>query len=118
MAVTERLNPTLFDKIVADHDISGLRDDSVAHEVSKQTMRHYSVPKLERFNEQAMRDTVKRELAWLLNTNNMESSTNLDAYPEVQTSVLNFGVPDFTGSPQPIILFYKGHVTSERDPYF
>ena len=28
MAVTQRLTPTLFDKLVADLDISGLRDIS------------------------------------------------------------------------------------------
>ena len=51
MAVQQRLTPTLFDKLVADLEISGLRDMSGANvEVSRENFRYYSVPKLERFN--------------------------------------------------------------------
>ncbi len=95
--IPERLNPTLFDKLVADLDMPGLRDNVAMAELSRETMRHYSVPRLERFNENAMRDTVKRDLAWLLNTTNMAAGSDLGPYPHVKTSVLNFGVPDLTG---------------------
>ncbi len=97
MAIAERLNPSLFDKLVADLDMPGLRDNTALAELSRETMRHYSVPRLERFNENALRDTVKRDLAWLLNTTNMATSTDLEPYPHVKTSVLNFGVADLTG---------------------
>lgn len=97
MAVGERLNPSLFDKLVADLDMSGLSDNSAVAEMSRETMRHYSVPKLERFNENALRDTVKRDLAWLLNTTNMATGLDLAPYPHIATSVLNFGVADLTG---------------------
>ena len=98
MAINERLNPSLFDKLVADLDMPGLRDDSGnVSELSRETMKHYSVPKLERFNETALRETVKRDLAWLLNTTNMATGTDLDPYPEIKSSVLNFGVADLTG---------------------
>jgi type VI secretion system protein ImpF len=60
-------------------------------------MRFYSVPKLERFNEAALRATVRRELGWLLNTTNLGAVQDLSAYPQVQTSVLNYGVPDLAG---------------------
>lgn len=98
MAVKQRLTPSLFDKLVADLDISGLsKVDSDTTEISRENFRHYSVPKLERFNETALRSTVRRELAWLLNTTNLEAIEDLDPYPEVQTSVLNYGVPDLSG---------------------
>lgn len=98
MAVKQRLTPTLFDKLVADVDISGLRDISAeTPEVARENFRFYSVPKLDRFNESALRATVRRELAWLLNTTNLESLVDLDAYPEVQTSVLNYGLSDLAG---------------------
>jgi type VI secretion system protein ImpF len=40
---------------------------------------------------------VRRELAWLLNTTNFESCIPLDEFPQVRTSVLNYGVPDMAG---------------------
>lgn len=98
MAVKQRLTPTLFDKLVADVDISGLRDISAeTPEVARENFRFYSVPKLDRFNESALRATVRRELAWLLNTTNLQSLVDLEPYPEVQTSVLNYGLSDLAG---------------------
>jgi type VI secretion system protein ImpF len=98
MAARERLTPTLFDKLVADLEISGLRDTSAeTPEVSREKFRYYSVPRLERFNESALRATIRRELAWLLNTTNLESLVDLEPYPEVRSSVLNFGLSDLAG---------------------
>jgi type VI secretion system protein ImpF len=98
--MTTRINPTLFDKLVADLDIDGLRDDPKieAGQVSRaSTLRLYPIMKLERFNESALRATVLRELNWILNTTHLGSVQNLKAYPEVATSVLNYGVPDMAG---------------------
>lgn len=96
-----RLNPTLFDKLVADLEMEGLRDDGGGSqpsvEASRSTMRFYTVPRIERFNESALRATVMRELNWILNTTSLESVQNLDPYPHVKTSVLNYGVPDLAG---------------------
>jgi type VI secretion system protein ImpF len=98
MAVRQRLTPTLFDKLVADIEISGLRDiNSETPEVSREKFRHYAVPKLDRFNEAALRATIRRELAWLLNTTNIEAVYDLEPYPHVQDSVLNFGLTDLAG---------------------
>lgn len=99
MATRQRLTPTLFDKLVVDLEISGLRDmtGETATEVSRENFRHYSVPKLERFNEQALRSTIRRELAWLLNTTSLASVEDLEPYPEVETSVLNYGLSDLAG---------------------
>lgn len=93
-----RLNPTLFDKLVADSEISGMRgEDMDKIEASREAMRYYSVPRLERFNEAALLATVRRELAWLLNTTHLGAVIDLEDYPHVQTSVLNYGVPDMAG---------------------
>lgn len=98
MAVTQRLTPTLFDKLVADLDISGMRDMSEdTPQVAREKFRYYSVPRLERFNEAALRATVRRDLAWLFNTTNLESLVDLEPYPHVAESVLNFGLTDLAG---------------------
>jgi type VI secretion system protein ImpF len=100
MAVRPRINPTLFDKLAADTDMPGLRDDDPSTDITRDTMRRYSVARLERFNEDALRGTVRRELGWLLNTTNLGAAVDLKSYPHVQTSVLNYGVPDMAGRSQ------------------
>ncbi|GGC32206.1 hypothetical protein GCM10011371_19560 [Novosphingobium marinum] len=92
------LDPTIFDKLVADQNVRGMRGDEIQDlEEKRDTMRYFSVPQIENFNESALRSTVRRELGWLLNTTNLESSIDLDPYPQVKTSVLNYGVPDMAG---------------------
>jgi type VI secretion system protein ImpF len=108
-APPSRLNPTLFDKLVGDSDLRGLRGEEVEQiEENRATMRYYSVPRLERFNESALRATVRRELAWLLNTINLESLVDLEDYPHVRTSVLNYGVRDLAGR------IYTKRITNDR----
>jgi type VI secretion system protein ImpF len=93
-----RLNPTLFDKLVAGNEISGMRGEELdAVEQRRDTLRFFSVPQLERFNEDALRATVRRELSWLLNTTNLDACEDLEEFPEVRTSVVNYGVPDLAG---------------------
>lgn len=93
-----RLNPTIFDKLVADSEISGMRGSELdSLEDKRNALAYYSVPQLERFNETALRATVRRELGWLFNTTNLEAAVDLDDFPQVQTSVLNYGVPDLAG---------------------
>lgn len=97
-ASTRRLNPTLFDKLIAGNEVSGMRGDELeAVESKRDSMGYFSVSQIERFNESALRATVRRDLAWLLNTTDFASSVDLEAYPQVQASVLNFGVPDLAG---------------------
>lgn len=97
---TRRLNPTLFDKLVADLELDGLRESdnpAAGAESSRTTMRFYTVPRIARFNESALRATVRRELNWILNTTNLATVEDLTPYPQVKTSVLNYGVPDLAG---------------------
>ncbi len=96
-ATRQRLTPTLFDKIVADNDVAGLRNEAETPVIARERLALYSVPKLERFNEAALRATVRRELAWLLNTTNFGATQELAPYPRVATSVLNYGLPDLAG---------------------
>jgi type VI secretion system lysozyme-like protein len=44
-----------------------------------------------------IRECVKRDLDGLLNARNYSPQEELDEYPEIKTSVLNYGLPDFTG---------------------
>lgn len=44
-----------------------------------------------------LRQAVLRDLAWLLNTTNLDAVDELEAYPAVAASALNFGVPGFSG---------------------
>lgn len=99
MATRPRINPTIFDKLAADSEMPGLHENTLMSEVTRETMQRYSVAHLERFNEEALRSTVMRELAWLLNTIHLDAAVDLEPYPEVRTSVLNYGVPDMAGKP-------------------
>ncbi|WP_420382732.1 type VI secretion system baseplate subunit TssE [Novosphingobium sp.] len=61
------------------------------------TLTTFSEHEIDRFNESGLRASVKRELAWLLNTTNLGAAIDLEPYPHVKTSVLNYGVPDLAG---------------------
>jgi type VI secretion system protein ImpF len=44
-----------------------------------------------------LRESVRRDLSWLLNNTWLQAVEDLDAYPEVAQSTLNYGVPDLAG---------------------
>src|SRR3546814_10065687 len=44
-----------------------------------------------------LRESLLRDLGWLLNSRNLASVQDLSAYPEVARSVVNFGLPDLVG---------------------
>ena len=78
LGTQERLQPSLLDRLT-DED-----PDS-----KEATTRVLSM--------QQIRTAVQRDLAWLLNTGRLSSTEDLGGYPEVETSVLNFGIPDLAG---------------------
>lgn len=43
------------------------------------------------------RESILRNLQWLLNTTRLESSRDLSNWPHIQQSVLNFGIPELSG---------------------
>lgn len=51
---------------------------------------------LDRMEEPAFLDTIRRDLGWLLNTIRLDETISLARTPEVAHSVLNFGIPDFS----------------------
>jgi type VI secretion system protein ImpF len=76
----ERLQPSLLDRL------TDLEPDK------KTETRDRRVLSFRRLKESVLRD-----LAWLLNTGHLQTVEPLDAYPAVAASVLNYGVPDFSG---------------------
>lgn len=76
----ERLQPSLLDR---------LTDDAPAEQKESQDKRVLPLRRL--------RAAVLRDLSWLLNSVNLESTEELDAYPEVARSVLNYGLPELAG---------------------
>ena len=44
-----------------------------------------------------LKRTVLRDLVWLLNTSSHHTSGQLDNYPEVKRSVINYGIPVLSG---------------------
>ncbi|CAN0579484.1 unnamed protein product [Ectocarpus sp. 12 AP-2014] len=44
-----------------------------------------------------LRDIIQRDLSWLLNTTNMESTFDADRLPMVADSVLNYGLSEVSG---------------------
>jgi type VI secretion system protein ImpF len=44
-----------------------------------------------------LRESVRRDLAWLFNSTHLAASQNLDLFPEAAASTLNYGLPDLAG---------------------
>ena len=78
--LSERLQPSLLDR---------LTDDAPSEKNEARTNRAIDIGRL--------REIIKRDLAWLLNTNNMESSIEIKRYPHIAKSVLNYGVREVAG---------------------
>lgn len=79
-APRERLLPSLLDR---------LRDDAPGESRESRERRAFSLAEL--------RQAVRRDLEWLLNTVSLESVTSLDEEPLVRDSVINFGMPALSG---------------------
>jgi type VI secretion system protein ImpF len=76
----ERLQPSLLDR---------LTDDEPDKRQESREKRVLSPSRL--------RESVRRDLTWLFNTVNLASTQDLEDYPEVERSTLNFGLPDLAG---------------------
>jgi type VI secretion system protein ImpF len=76
----ERLQPALLDR---------LTDDEPDKQQESREQRVLSMRQL--------RESVLRDLAWLLNAGRLDSVQDLDDYPFVEHSVLNYGIPDMAG---------------------
>jgi len=76
----ERLQPSLLDR---------LTDDEPDRPVESRGRRVLSAARL--------RESVRRDLAWLLNTTCLSAARDLTSFPEVAESTLNYGVADLAG---------------------
>jgi type VI secretion system protein ImpF len=77
----ERLQPSLLDR---------LTDDEPEKTQESREQRVLSLTKL--------RQSVLRDMGWLLNTGTLDAVQNLEDYPLVAHSVLNYGIPDLAGT--------------------
>lgn len=77
----ERLQPSLLDRLTDDDP------DNSRESRDKRVL-----------NLRRLREGVIRDLSWLLNTSNLDSIEDLEEYPEVADSVLNYGMPHLSGS--------------------
>lgn len=76
----EQLQPSLLDRLI---------DDEPGKIRESQDKRIISMRRL--------RQSVLRDLAWLLNTTHLAASDELEEYPSVAHSVLNYGISEFSG---------------------
>ncbi|MGH7436861.1 MAG: type VI secretion system baseplate subunit TssE [Polyangiaceae bacterium] len=76
----ERLQPSLLDR---------LTDDEPERRTESADKRVLSL--------QRLRESVRRDLGWLLNTPHLASLEDLSAFPEIRRSTLNYGIPDLAG---------------------
>lgn len=56
-------------------------------------------PEQRRLSARRLRLAITRDLGWLLNTLSLDSTQDLDGYPEVRRTVVNYGMPSFAGRP-------------------
>jgi type VI secretion system protein ImpF len=77
----ERLQPSLLDRLT--DDAPEAKDESRDKRV---------------LNLQQLRAGVMRDVTWLLNTVHLEASQDLEAWPYVARSTVNYGIPDLVGA--------------------
>lgn len=63
------------------------------------------------FTMRRLRDAVFRDITWLLNSMSLDSTEDLSRYPEVERSVLNYGMPTLAGRQMSSI---DPQITAER----
>ncbi|MFO0902428.1 MAG: type VI secretion system baseplate subunit TssE [Pirellulales bacterium] len=81
LSLKERLQPSLLDR---------LTDNRPDEQQESRDQRVLTVRQL--------RESVLRDLAWLLNCERLEGVQSLKQFPQVQTSVLNYGIPSLSGA--------------------
>jgi len=79
--LAERLQPSLLDRLT-DNEPGAIKE-------SRDT-RVIDVVRL--------REIIQRDLSWLLNTNNIESTFDSEKFPHVARSVLNYGLREVSGA--------------------
>lgn len=79
-SLKERLQPSLLDRL------TDLSPEKSVESSSQQSM-----------SQKQFKEAVIRDLGWLLNSVALDVCLDLDKYSEIQSSVLNYGLPDMSG---------------------
>ena len=79
-SLKERLQPSLLDRL------TDLEPEKRKESGSQQSM-----------SQKQFKDAVIRDLGWLLNSVALDVCIDLEKYPEVRRSVLNYGLPNMSG---------------------
>lgn len=80
LTTRERLQPSLLDR---------LTDEDPGNAQESRDQRVMSL--------QQIREAVQRDLGWLLNCCCLATTEDFDEFPQVTSSVLNYGIPDLSG---------------------
>lgn len=80
LSYSERLQPSLLDR---------LTDDAPEHQTESREQRVLSIRRL--------RQSVLRDLSWLLNTSSLDTLMDLSDAPFASHSVINYGTPALAG---------------------
>ncbi len=67
------------------------------HVVMLEQRRRFETREQRVMSLERLKQSVLRDLSWLLNTEYLEAAYALDGYPEVRASVLNYGIPSIVG---------------------
>ncbi|MEM8633074.1 MAG: type VI secretion system baseplate subunit TssE [Pseudomonadota bacterium] len=78
--LTDRLQPSLLDRLT-DHEPGQNKERREDRVIDVAKLRHI----------------IQRDLSWLLNTTNLESTFDAEALPNVARSVLNYGLSEVSG---------------------
>jgi len=79
-SLKERLQPSMLDRLT-DHNPEKKKESTAQQSMSQKEFK----------------DAVIRDLGWLLNSVSLDVCVDLEPYPEVKYSVLNYGLPDISG---------------------
>ena len=77
LSIKERLRPVLLDRLTDHHP-----------------EQHCERAEDRIVNTRDLKISVQRDLEWLFNTTHLASDLDMERYPEVRSSVLNFGIQD------------------------
>jgi type VI secretion system protein ImpF len=76
----ERLQPSLLDRLTDDEP------EKMQESLDKRVL-----------SPQRLRESVRRDLTWLLNTPNLATVQDLSGYADVESSTVNYGIPGLAG---------------------
>lgn len=82
------LKPSVLDKLIAP--LGRIKGDGT------RDVLPCFVAAVDNFGERDLKAVVIRDIAWIINDISFGTAVPLDLYPEIESSVLNQGVPDLT----------------------